>query len=81
MCSTYLFLIPANVYFQAVSGTGNTRTALGLELSVLVIYVAYITFIILYLRLDVALCWTSEIVYATFIFLSATTTCTKETGC
>ena len=69
MCSTYLFLIPANVYFQAVSGTGNTRTALGLELSVLVIYVAYITFIILYLRLDVALCWTSEIVYATFIFL------------
>lgn len=69
MCSTYLFLIPANVYFQAVSGTGNTRTALGLELSVLVIYVAYITFIILYLRIDVALCWTSEIVYSTFIFL------------
>ena len=28
MCSAYLFLVPANVYFQAVSGTGNTRTAL-----------------------------------------------------
>lgn len=64
MCSTYLFLVPANVYFQAVSGTGNTRTALALELCTLVIYVCYITYIILYLRLDVALCWTSEAVYA-----------------
>ena len=69
MCATYLLLVPANVYFQAVSGTGNTRTALCLELGVLVIYVAYITFIILYLRLDVALCWTSELVYAAFILL------------
>ena len=69
MCSTYLLLVPANVYFQAVSGTGNTRTALCLELAVLAIYVAYITFTILYLRLDVALCWTSELVYAGFILL------------
>lgn len=69
MCSTYLLLVPANVYFQAVSGTGNTRTALCLEMAVLVIYVAYITFTILYLRLDVALCWTSELVYAGFILL------------
>ena len=42
MCSTYLFLVPANVYFQAVSGTGKTRTALGMELATLVIYTAYI---------------------------------------
>ena len=69
MCSAYLFLVPANVYFQAVSGTGNTRTALVMELATLVIYVAYITYIILYLRLDVALCWTSEIVYSAFILI------------
>lgn len=69
MCSTYLFLVPANVYFQAVSGTGNTRTALVMELITLAIYTAYITYIILYLRLDVALCWTSEMVYSTFIFI------------
>lgn len=69
MCSTYLFLVPANVYFQAVSGTGNTRTALGLEMATLVIYVAYITYIIFYLQLDVALCWTSEMVYSTFILV------------
>ena len=67
MCSTYLLLVPANVCFQAVSGTGNTRTALALELATLVVYVAYITLIILFLRVDVALCWTSELVYAAFI--------------
>lgn len=69
MCSAYLFLVPANVYFQSVSGTGNTRTALVMELATLVIYVAYITYTILYLKLDVALCWTSEMVYSIFILL------------
>ncbi|HJD75787.1 MAG TPA: MATE family efflux transporter [Bacteroides reticulotermitis] len=69
LCSAYLLLIPANVYFQAVSGTGNTRTALGLELGALVIYVAYCIYFILYLRVDIAFCWTTEIVYATFMLL------------
>lgn len=69
MCATYLVLVPANVYFQAVSGTGNTRTALCLELSSLVIYTAYITWIILILRLDVALCWSADIIYGIFILL------------
>ena len=69
MCSTYLFLVPANVYFQAVSGTGNTRTAWGLEMATLVIYTAYITYIILILQLDVAICWTSEMVYSSFILI------------
>lgn len=69
MCATYLALVPANVYFQSVSGTGNTRTALVLELSSLTIYTAYITWTILFLRLDVALCWSADIVYGVFILL------------
>ena len=69
MCAAYLVLVPANVYFQSVSGTGNTRTALMLELTALVIYTAYITYTILVLRLDVALCWTSETVYGICILL------------
>lgn len=69
LCSAYLIMVPSNVYFQSVSGTGNTRTALALELCVLAIYIAYITYIILYLRLDVAICWTTEHVYAIFILL------------
>ena len=71
LCSAYLILVPANVYFQAVSGTGNTRTALGLELCVLAIYLIYITYMILYLRVDVAVCWTTEHLYGICIlFLS-----------
>lgn len=69
MCVSYLALVPANVYFQSVSGTGNTRMAMALEMLVLIIYVAYITYMILLLRCDVALCWTSEIVYGSFILL------------
>lgn len=69
LCSAYLVLVPANIYFQSVSGTGNTRTALALELGVLAIYVVYITYIILYLRMDVAVCWTTEHVYAIFILI------------
>lgn len=64
LCSAYLFMVPSNVYFQSVSGTGNTRTALVMELCVLAVYVAYITYVILYLRVDVAMCWTSEHMYA-----------------
>jgi putative MATE family efflux protein len=69
MSLSYLLQVPANIYFHAVSGTGNTRIAFVLELSTLVVYVVYITCIILYLRMDVAFCWTAEYVYAGIIFL------------
>ena len=64
LCSAYLIMVPSNVYFQSVSGTGNTRTALVMELCVLGVYVIYISYIILYLRVDVAVCWTTEHLYA-----------------
>lgn len=69
LCSAYLVLVPANVYFQSVSGTGNTRTALAMELCVLVIYVAYSAYFILHLRMDIAFAWTTECVYGTFILM------------
>lgn len=69
LCSAYLLMVPSNVYFQSVSGTGNTRTALALELCVLAIYMVYITYLILYLRVNVAICWSTEHVYAGFILL------------
>ena len=69
LCSAYLVLVPANVYFQSVSGTGNTRTALAMELCVLVIYVAYSAYFILHLRMDIAFAWTTECVYGTFILI------------
>lgn len=69
LCSAYLFLVPSNIYLQAVSGTGNTRTALALELGALGIYLIYTTYVVLYLRVDVAWCWTTEHIYAFFVLL------------
>lgn len=67
MCSTYIFLVPANIYFNSVSGTGNTKMAFLLEMAALVIYVAYITVVVYILRVDVAIAWTAEIVYGLFM--------------
>ena len=64
MCSSYLFTVPAMVLFQAVSGTGSTKTAFRLELVALAIYTIYCTIIVGILKLDVAICWTAEHVYA-----------------
>lgn len=69
MCFSYLVLIPANIYFQSVSGTGDTRAAFMLEMAVLAVYMVYITVVILEMRVDVAWAWSSETVYGTFLFL------------
>ncbi|MDR0231143.1 MAG: MATE family efflux transporter [Dysgonamonadaceae bacterium] len=59
----------SNVFFHSVSGTGNTRTALALEMATLVIYVFYIWLSIIHLQFPLEYCWTCEYVYAAFIFL------------
>ena len=64
MCSSYLFTVGAMVLFQAVSGTGSTKTAFRLELAALVIYTLYCTVIVGIMKLDIAICWTAEHVYA-----------------
>ncbi len=58
-----------SVLFSAVSGTGNTRTALRFEIFTLIFYMAYMWLVIIFLRLSVAVAWTTEHVY--WIFLIA----------
>ena len=70
MLSAYIVAVPAFVYFFAVSGTGSTRSTLFIELCSLCIYVGYIVYIAVYLKMDVAICWTSDIVYYAMIFTS-----------
>ena len=69
LCFAYLFLVPGNIYFQAVSGTGNTRTALLIECLTLFIYMAFCIYFISYLKMDVTFSWTSEIISGGFIWL------------
>ena len=69
LCSTFVATIPGNIFFQAVSGTGDTRSAFLTELCALVIYLIYIYIIIILLRSDVAVCWTADHVYGFVLWI------------
>jgi putative MATE family efflux protein len=64
-----MILSVGNIFFQAVSGTGNTRSALLIESTVLVLYMIWMWFVAIYLKAPLAVCWTTELVYAFFIGL------------
>ena len=64
MCSSYFLNVGGQIFFLAVSGTGSTKTAFKLEMVALTFYMVYCTVIIGMLKLDVAVCWTAEHVYA-----------------
>jgi putative MATE family efflux protein len=69
MCSSYFLNAGGQVFFQAVSGTGSTKTAFKLEMVALAVYMIYCTVIIGIMKLDVAICWTAEHVYAGILLL------------
>ena len=69
MCSSYFFNVGGQVFFQAVSGTGSTKTAFKLELIALAVYLIYCTVIIAMLKADVAICWTAEHVYGGILMI------------
>lgn len=67
MICVYLISVPANIMFNAVSGTGNTRISLWIELFALVGYVSAVVYIVMILRANIAICWTTEYVYLLFM--------------
>ena len=50
-------------YFNGISGTGNTKSALLLELGVLILYIIHIYLTGIVYKLPVHLCMTAEIIY------------------
>lgn len=70
MLSSYLFAVPGFIYFFSVSGTGNTRRALEIDMASIFVYVLYILYVAVWLRADVAVCWTTEYVYNIMILSS-----------
>lgn len=63
LTSAFFLAVPAAILFNAVSGTGNTRHAMWLDFVAFTIYTLYVYIIIVRLRMDVAICWTSEHMY------------------
>lgn len=69
MTSAYLLNVGGQIFFQAVSGTGSTKTAFKLEMIALAAYMIYCTIIIGILKLDVAICWSAEHIYGLALFV------------
>ena len=67
--ASYLFTIPAQIFFNAVSGTGNTKRAFFIEFSTLVIYTLYVIIAIYHFRLSLSWCWFSEFIYSGIAFV------------
>ena len=58
-----IFFAVAFVVFSGVSGTANTKTALGIEIFTLVFYLAFLYWVVILRNVDVSVAWTSEYIY------------------
>jgi len=66
ICGGTIFQGIGNAYFEAVSGTGNTSSALYLESAVLVIYILFV-YAMTHFTKRVELVWTAEILYGALL--------------
>ena len=63
VCGAMLIASLANVYFNGISGTGNTQAALVLEIFVQVFYALYIIVVGMVIQAPVDVCFTTEVIY------------------
>ena len=63
VCGAMLIASLANVYFNGISGTGNTQAALVLEVFVQVFYALYIIVVVMVIQAPVDVCFTTEVIY------------------
>ena len=70
MLSSYILAVPAFIYFFSVAGTGNTQSALMIDMASIFVYVAYTFLVGIWLHADVAVCWTTEHVYNGMLLIS-----------
>lgn len=63
VCGAMLIASLANVYFNGISGTGNTQAALVLEVFVQVFYALYIIVLGMVIQAPVDVCFTTEVIY------------------
>lgn len=63
VCGAMLIASLANVYFNGISGTGNTQAALVLEVFVQVFYALYIIIVGMIIQAPVDVCFTTEVIY------------------
>jgi putative MATE family efflux protein len=67
MLCSYVFATPGYVYFLAISGTGNTRHAMMIELVAIVSYAIYTYVVAFYLHAGLPAIWGVEIMYGVLL--------------
>lgn len=83
MLTIYLTLVPGFILLGVVSGTGNTKQAMIMELIALGVYVLNVWYVVIYLRASIAVCWTCEhsynilLTYLTYRYLKKNNWCCK----
>lgn len=83
MLTTYLTLVPGFILLGVISGTGNTKQAMGLEFIALGVYTLTIWYVVIYLKADIAVCWLCEhpynilLTYLTYRYLKKNNWCCK----
>lgn len=69
ICVAMVIASVANIVFNGISGTGNTRSALLLECITLFFYMAYLLFVGVWMKAPVEICFTTEITYYSLLLL------------
>lgn len=63
LLSSYFFTIPTRILLCTVMGSGNTKTALWIELLTLIVYTGYIIIAVFGYKVSLPVCWLSEHTY------------------
>ncbi len=71
ICGAMLVASVANIWFNAVSGTGNTQAALWLESGTLVFYALYVLWIAAIVKAPVSICFTTEVIYYALLLITS----------
>ena len=61
----------ANIYFNGISGTGNTQAALWLETGTLAVYGVYVFVVGWWAKAPVSVCFTTEILYYALLLITS----------
>lgn len=69
MLVSYLLAVPALIFFNAVAGTGNTFGSMRIMFVTMLAYILYVVVVVMWLKMNVAVSWTSEYVYALMLML------------
>lgn len=83
MLTGYLTLVPGFILLGVISGTGDTKQAMFLELIALAAYTLTVWYVVIYLRADIAICWLCEhpynllLTYLTYHHLKKNNWCCK----